>query len=197
MYRMEHGGTFAVFLACDALRRDYHATIYTYNLLVFDPSWFFGRPEGFIAERLAQQRDVKPDRRLQHVTPGYLEFLELGGRLRFRDLTPRLIHRILELRYPIITGLSSTYLYRHPREHRPRDLPDDVRGSPAGHFVVIAGYDPHTRRVLVIDPYQPHPYGPTHEYWISAARVIGAILLGVLTHDANMLVIHPPRMRLQ
>ena len=82
---------------------------------------------------------------------------------------------------------------RQAREYGPRDLPDDVRGTPVGLIVVIGGYDPQRRRVLIIDPYQPHPYGPTHEYWISVARVIGAILLGVLTHDANLLVIYPPR----
>jgi hypothetical protein len=192
MHRMEHGGTFAVFLACDALRRGFRATIYTYNLLVFDPTWFAGKSKPHLAERLAQQGDLKRDRRLQHVTPGYLEFLERGGELRLRDLTPKLIHRILKRRYPIITGLSSTYLYRARREYGPADTPDDVRGVPVGHFVVIAGHDAVRRRVLILDPYQPHPYGPTHAYWISAARVIGAILLGVLTHDANLLVIYPP-----
>ena len=40
MHSLEHGGTFAVYLACDALRKSYSATIYTYNLLVFDPTWF-------------------------------------------------------------------------------------------------------------------------------------------------------------
>jgi len=38
--RLEAGGTFAVFLACDALRKGYRATIFTYNLMVFDPTWF-------------------------------------------------------------------------------------------------------------------------------------------------------------
>ena len=40
MHSLEHGGTFAVYLACDALRKSYSATIDTYNLLVFDPTWF-------------------------------------------------------------------------------------------------------------------------------------------------------------
>ena len=53
---LEHGGTFAVFLACDALRHGYRATIYTYNVTVFDPSWF-GRPGVDIAERLRRQRE--------------------------------------------------------------------------------------------------------------------------------------------
>jgi len=190
-YRMEHGGTFAVFLACDALRKGYHATIYTYNLTVFDPTWFKG-PDVNIAERLQRQREIKMDNRLQQVTPGYLEFLRLGGRLRFMDLSPTLIHRVLRRRFPIITGLSSTYLYHNAREYGANAVPDDVRGMPSGHFVVIAGYDAVRRRVLIVDPYQPHPYGDSHEYWISIDRAVGAVLLGIVTHDANLLIIHPP-----
>ena len=191
-YRMEGGGTYAVYLACDALRKGYCATIYTYNLLVFDPTWF--KPGVDIAERLKLQLDFKLERRrFQQVTPGYLEFLELGGRLRFADLSPELIHRILRRRLPIITGLSSTYLYHAAREYGPNDVKDDVRGTPSGHFVVIAGYDAARRRVLIVDPYQPHPYGETHEYWIGADRAVGAVLLGIVTHDANLLIIHPPR----
>ena len=37
---LEGGGTLEVLLACHALRRGYRATIYTYNLQVFDPTWF-------------------------------------------------------------------------------------------------------------------------------------------------------------
>jgi hypothetical protein len=190
--KFEHGGTFAVFLACDALRRGYRATIYTYNLLVFDPTWF--TPGIDIADRLGQQREVKNDRRLQDVTGGYLEFLSLGGRLRLIDLSRPLIRRLLRHNLPILTGLSSTYLYRTAREYGPSDKPDDVRGTPSGHFVVIAGYDRKRRSVLLADPYGPHPYGPSHHYWAGIDRLIGAVMLGIVTHDANLLVIHsPPR----
>jgi hypothetical protein len=191
-YAMEKGGgTFAVFLACDALRKGYRATIYTYNLMVFDPTWF-GHDDVNIAERLRRQREIKMDHRLQQVTPGYLEFLDLGGRLRFMDLSPTLIHRILRRRFPIITGLSSTYLYHAAREYGDDAVRDDIRGLPSGHFVVIAGYNAARRRVLVVDPYQPHPYGTSHEYWIGIDRAVGAVLLGIVTHDANLLIIHPP-----
>ncbi len=188
--RLEHGGTFAVFLACDALKKGYSATIYTYNLTVFDPTWFTGELD--IAERLQMQRGVKSDYRLQHATEGYIEFLDRGGRLRFVDLTSDLIHGVLRQRRPILTGLSATYLYRAARGYGPEDVPDDVRGLPVGHFVVIAGYNALRRSVLVVDPYHPTPYGPSHYYWISVDRVVGAILLGIVTHDANLLVIHPP-----
>lgn len=191
-HKLRHGGTFAIFLACDALRQGYQATIYTYNLTVFDPTWFV--PEVDIAERLQLQREEKQhDARLQHVTEGYLEFLRLGGRLRLSDLSRPLIRGLLRRNLPIITGLSSTYLYRAAREYGPDDTPDDIRGLPAGHFVVIAGYDREKRSVLVADPYWRHPYSPSHEYWVSIDRVIGAVLLGIVTHDANLLVVYPPR----
>lgn len=189
--KLERGGTFAVFLACDALRKGYQATIYTYNLTVFDPTWFASGVD--VAERLRKQREAKKAPRLQHATEGYLEFLSLGGRLRLTDLSRPLIRGLLRRNLPILTGLSSTYLYRNAREYGPNDEPDDVRGVPAGHFVVMAGYNRSERTVLVADPYGPHPYGPSLEYWINIDRVIGAVLLGIVTHDANLLVIHPPR----
>ena len=191
-HKLEHGGTFAIFLACDALRQGYQATLYTYNLTVFDPTWFV--PGVDIAERLQRQREEKKhDARLQRVTAGYLEFRRLGGRLRLTDLSRPLIRGLLRRNLPIITGLSSTYLYRAAREYGPDDTPDDIRGLPAGHFVVLAGYDREKQRVLVADPYWRHPYSPSHEYWVSIDRLIGAVLLGIVTHDANLLVVYPRR----
>jgi hypothetical protein len=188
--RLEQGGTFAVFLACDALKKGYLATIYTYNLMVFDPSWFRD-PKIDIAQRLRMQREIKTDYRLQLATSGYLEFLRLGGRLRLIDLSFGLLQSLLRRGVPVLTGLSSTFLYRIPREFGPSDLPDDVAGMPAGHFVVIAGCDARRKKLLVVDPYQQNPYAMAREYWLSSQRVLGAILLGIVTHDANLLVIRP------
>lgn len=185
--RLAQGGTFAVFLAVDALKKGFHATIYTYNLMVFDPTWFAEKID--IAERLRAQQRIKHDPRLHIATEGYLEFLALGGKLQLTDLTRGLFRQILHRNRPILTGLSSTYLYRTAREFGPKDTPDDLRGSPAGHFVVIAGYNRTERSLLIADPYGPHPFGSKREYWISIDRVLGAILLGIVTHDANLLVI--------
>ncbi|HEV2734245.1 MAG TPA: cysteine peptidase family C39 domain-containing protein, partial [Longimicrobiaceae bacterium] len=38
--RNEDGGTLAVFLGISALRRDFRARLYSYDLRIFDPSWF-------------------------------------------------------------------------------------------------------------------------------------------------------------
>lgn len=189
--RLAEGGTVAVFLACDALRKGFQATIYTYNLLMFDPTWFAKGVD--VVARLRLQQKEKKDARLRHITEGYLEFLKLGGRLRLVDLSRPLIRGFLRRKLPILAGVSSTYLYRAAREHGPHDKPDDVRGTPAGHFVVMAGYDREERTVLVADPYGPHPYGPGQQYWIKIDRLLGAVLLGIVTHDANLLIVQPPR----
>lgn len=191
---LEGGGTLGVFLACHALHRGYHATIYTYNLQVFDPTWFM-TPDRDIAERLRRQMAHKHDARLHKATRGYLEFLNCGGELRFTDLTASLIRGYLKRKLPILTGLSATYLYRSAREYGPNDDYDDVRGEPAGHFVVLSGYDAEARQVQVSDPLHPNPVSRTHEYAVNIDRVIGSILLGILTHDANLVIIEPRRPR--
>ena len=38
--KLETGGTLGVLLGIDALQRGYQVTLYTYNLQVFDPTWF-------------------------------------------------------------------------------------------------------------------------------------------------------------
>ena len=80
------------------------------------------------------------------------------------------------------------------RVHGPDDAPDDVRGAPCGHFVVLAGYHRDDRTVLVADPYLPNPVARGKRFYaVNIDRVICSILLGVLTYDANLLVIHPRR----
>lgn len=185
------GGTLAVSLANHALRRGYDATIYTYNLEVFDPTWF--TQETDLAQKLRAQMQAKKGRaRIRTMTKEYLEFLSLGGKLRFEDLAPRLLSRQLRQGYPILTGLSATYLYHEARE-LPNTKADDVRGDPTGHFVVLTGYDKEQRQVHVADPLQTNPIDPTQQYTVPIARVVGAILLGVLTHDANLLILKPRR----
>ncbi len=189
---LEEGGTLAVLLGCHALRRGYRATIFTYNLHIFDPTWFADKGTDLRA-RLEQQRRAKRGPKLRAETDAYIDFLEHGGDMRYEDLTPALIRRFLNRSVPILTGLSATYLYRSAREHGPESEPDDIRGKPVGHFVVLAGYDPDEREVLVADPLMPNPVSKSHTYRVGIDRLIGSILLGIVTSDANLLVIEPPR----
>jgi hypothetical protein len=191
---LEGGGTLAVNLGNHALRRGYGARIYTYNLSVFDPTWFDGSAVD-LAERLRAQAEAKHEPRLAAATDAYLEFLARGGELSMEDLTPALLHRCLVRDRPILTGLSATFLYRCAREIGNLKLEeDDVRGLPVGHFVVLSGWDTG-RRVRIADPLEDNPGFGEHIYWLPAERVINAILLGVLTYDANLLVLEPPAAR--
>lgn len=192
--RLKGGGTLDVFLACHALKRGYRARIYTYNLRVFDPTWFAeGRPVADIAQRLQAQARAKNIAKLKTATEGYLEFLALGGQLRFEDLTTSLLRKYLKRSRPIITGLCSTYLYRSMRELVTENGDDDVRGEPSGHFAVLCGYNREERSVLVADPYQLNPVSHSQYYSLSIERVVCSILLGILTYDANFLIIEPRR----
>jgi len=189
---LEDGGTLAVMLGCHALARGFAATIFTYNLQIFDPTWFADGAQIDIAPRLRAQADVKRDVKLQTATLAYLEFLRLGGQIRFQELTGGLLRRYLARGRPILTGLSATYLYGKAREIGATNEPDDVRGEPVGHFVVLSGYDKHNGTVTVADPYKTNPLSDGHYYQIGIDRVIAAILLGVLTYDANLLLVRPP-----
>jgi hypothetical protein len=124
-------------------------------------------------------------------TAAYLEFLAGGGRLKFEDLTGALIRKYLNRGVPLLTGLSATYLHRTAREFGPRLDADDVRGDPIGHFVVLCGYDRAARQVLVADPLEHNPISGNNQYVVSVDRVICAILLGIVTYDANLLIIEP------
>lgn len=184
------GGTLAVHLACHALERGYQASIWTYNLLVFDPTWF-STPDVDLRDRLQRQLAYKGGERLTEITRGYLRFLELGGQIRFSPLRTSLIRKLLKAGVPVITGLSATYLYGTAREWGPNDDFDDIRGEPSGHFVVLSGYERKGRLVEVTDPLLDNPMADGHHYDIGIERVIGAIMLGVLTHDANLLTLTP------
>ncbi|HSG10088.1 MAG TPA: C39 family peptidase [Longimicrobiales bacterium] len=185
------GGTLSVFLGIHGLRRGFEATIYTYNLEIFDPTWF-DKSAGELAGLLRQQAEVKGSARLRLATSAYVDFLERGGVIRHQELRPDLIRRHLMDGHPILTGLSATYLYACAREvdEAGRLRYDSVRGEPTGHFVVLHGYDADTDSVLVADPLHENAFG-SHNYRVGMLRLLGAIMLGVLTYDGNLLVIAP------
>lgn len=198
--RLSHGGTLIEILACHALKRGFGATIYTYLLQMFDPTWFaedgVAHSPADMSERLEQQLRVKKgDQRLKVATKACREFLRLGGEMKMYELTAGLISGYLREGTPILAGLSSTYLYGRAREYGPKDVEDDVRGEPQGHFVMLIGYDTRKREVLLADPLDPNPPFHTAKYRISIDRLINAILLGIITHDASLLIVHPKKRR--
>lgn len=188
---LPEGGTLAVRLAIHALRRGFRAEIFTYNLQIFDPTWFSPEKKVNISERLLEQRQHKRSGKLTLATDNYLEFLRLGGKLHYENLDAKLLRRFLRRGVPVLTGLSATHLYECAREYN--DDYDDVRGTPSGHFVVLHGYDPKTREVSVADPLHDNPRFGSQYYRVGINRLAASILLGILTYDANLLIITPKK----
>jgi hypothetical protein len=181
------GGTLAVQLGYHALMRGYSAKIYTNNLLTFDPTWF--REGVVLRDKLLEQASRKPDKeKLQIATRAYIEFLDNGGQLRLEAFTAELLRSYIEGGTPILAGLSATYLYDCPRELSDGTF-DDIAGAPTGHFVVLQGYDSINDRVLIADPLANNPRFEQSYYSVDLPRLLAAIHLGIVTYDANLLVI--------
>ena len=194
---LPEGGTLAVFLGLDALQRGFQARIYTYNLKMFDPTWS-QLTAGKLQDKLEQQLPHKPGKKFALATQAYRQFLSRGGEIRFEDLTPELLSRYFAHKIPILSGLSATYLYQNQREYSNRkqqSIYDDLKGEPMGHFVVLAGQD-DAGHIRVFDPYPANPISQDHFYSVNAHRLVNAIMLGVLTYDANLLIIAPKEIRL-
>lgn len=190
---LKTGGTLAVHLGNHALSRGYDAILYTYNLKMFDPTWF--RDKEPIVNRLREQHLHKTSRKFQFASEAYIRFLEQGGRIRFEDLSSKMIKRVLREGTPILTGLSATYLYDCAREIGETNTYDPIKGEPVGHFVVIHGYDPVQRLAHIADPLEKNPISDDQHYKVKLQRLINSILLGVMTYDANLLVIKPKKWR--
>ncbi|HEY0655087.1 MAG TPA: C39 family peptidase [Chryseosolibacter sp.] len=188
---LKNGGTLAVMLGNHALKRGYKAKIYTYNLNIFDPSWF-KHPQKKIIGFLKEQMEFKYRRKkLQVASQAYIKFLESGGEIKYADLDEDLIKGYLKRSVPILCGLSATYLYGTAREIPQFDIYDSIKGEPSGHFVVVTGYDEERNRVSIADPMEPNPLGKGQVYSVPFVRLINSIMLGIVTYDANLLIIEP------
>lgn len=193
VHRFEDGGTLAVWLGCHALTHGFDAVLYSCNLQLLDPSWF-NQPKADIVAKLHEQMKYKADKKLQRASTAFIDFIQLGGHVELEDFTRELLRKYLSHGLPILTGLSSTFLHREKREVPPEQYPDDLQGHPTGHFVVLSGYDREKKLVTVSDPMERFANSP-RQYEAHIDRVICSMLLGVLTYDANFLVIRPKKLK--
>jgi hypothetical protein len=188
---LHDGGTLAVMLGMDALRRGFQARIYSYNLKMFDPSWD-NLNNVQLADKLEQQLHYKykHGKKFLQATRAYQEYLNMDGEIVFDDLDRNILKHYLLQNIPILTGLSATYLYNSKREfsdYKDRLMYHDLKGEPMGHFVVLSGIDDD--RVFVADPYKENPISGDNYYEVNINRLINSIMLGIVTYDANMLVV--------
>lgn len=190
------GGTLGCLLGKHALQNGFSSIIYVNNVSVFDPTWF--EQDGQISievlkRKLKAQLAHKRQRGLLSATKGYLDYLELGGQVRFKTINANLLNHFFEQKIPIITGLSATYLYNCARERyaNGKSIYDDIAGKPCGHFVILCGYNEDDCLVTIADPHRENPLSHDNYYKVEINRLINAIMLGVLTYDAILLIIKP------
>ena len=186
---LENGGTLAVFLGIDALKRGFHARIISYNLMVFDPSWKNLGKDDLIV-KLHQLHEEKTSRKLKTAIKAYIRYLELGGELSFEMLSLDLLKKYFEKKLPLLTGVSATYLYDSKREYSlgNKTVYDDIKGEPTGHFIVLQGMEDENH-IKVADPFSDNNRKKNY-YAIDSQRLINSILLGLVTYDANILIIN-------
>lgn len=189
---LDTGGTLNVNLGLHALKQGFNVSLYTYNLQTFDPTWANTTPEELI-QKLTEQIDKKPSEpKFVDASRRYIQYLENGGKILFRDLSLELLKTYLDKKLPIIAGLSSTFLYRSKREHPITTKYDDVGGYPAGHFVVVRGYSDDNKMIEICDPFHKNPFNHgKSNYQIPVQHFFASVYLGVVTYDANLLIISP------
>ncbi len=190
------GGTLASLLGKHALYQGFKTTLYVNNVTLFDPTWFKDSQActQLLMAKLQAQMKHKRTRGIVHASQAYLDYLQAGGEICFHTLNLALFNTYFKRGLPILTGLSATYLYQSARERFDnfgRSFYDDIRGTPCGHFVVLCGYEAERNNVIVADPHRENPLSHDNYYKVSIDRLINAIMLGVLTYDANLLIIEP------
>jgi hypothetical protein len=188
--KLPGGGTLNVHLAVHALSRGYEAAMWVCNVRHMDPTWF-QQPTDVLAKLKArvEAKGLAKDPRYGPAIEAVEQYLQLGGKLVWGDLTPKLIAKTLGDGLPILTGTNGTYLYQCSRETEAG--PDDVRGDAFGHFIVLYGYRSDDQTVAIADPLLDNPAYGVKYYRANVYRLLGAIFLGVGTDDGNLLVIRP------
>lgn len=187
---LEGGGTLGVFLGIDALKRGFKATIYSYNLKIFDPTWSkLSMPE--LRQKLDLLHKAKHAPKLRKAIEAYIRFIDLGGTVATADLRAEMFDRYFKKNIPVLCGLSASYLYQCMREYTDksdRSVFDDINGDPCGHFVVLYGLN-EKKQFLVADPDCSNPLSEGPYYKVDKFRLLHSILLGVMTYDGNVLVV--------
>lgn len=173
-------GTYDANLGVTTIKLGYKTKITPHNLYTFDPNWYKFSKKKLIS-KLEKELPKTKKKDLRHNIKGFIEFLKLGGEIDFQPISKDLLIKKLR-KYPVLIGLSSTYLYRH----------DNERTGPKcrfGHFVIVNGYDPSSDKFFITDPWHSIPLSKTGRYKVKSDELIAAIYLGEATYDCTILEI--------
>jgi hypothetical protein len=187
---VDNGGTLAVLLGIDAIKRGFRVKLYSYDINFFDPTWK-GLPSKDLIDKLVEQEHHKNDPKFLQASAAFARFLSEGGEILFDEMTPELLRELFLSDKPVLTGLSATWLNKCKREYtgsQGESVYDDVQGGPLGHFVILYGIDENLQ-VSVADPDLNNDIVGENLYKIPFSLILQSVMLGIVTYDANFLVI--------
>ena len=169
-----------------AIEHGLDVTIYTRSAGIFDPTWFELSAEDLLSKLKEEAEYFKTETYVglpsfKEDIKAAIRFLESGGRINFTPISEKLIKEQLDQHKPLIAGVSYTLLVNAPRERyftkEKRWKPDDIKGQPYGHVVVICGYKDDSYQIADPWPQAEDKY-----------NVIGTILLdAILRNDSNLI----------
>ena len=172
-------GTFDGQLGLCALENGFKAIIIDYNLHAYDPTWFKLSKKALIKKLKQSLKHRKGEYKTK--VQWLIKYFEAGGNIKFEIVTPELIKSYLKKKIPVIVCLMMTSLYKEKRritikqKKGRRSIKSDLKGKPAGHYLVVSGYDGD--KLFVTDPYYNIPYSKKGEYKISSKELIASILM--------------------
>ena len=68
------------------------------------------------------------------------------------------------------------------------DIERNLRQAGKGY-----AYDAEHKHIIIADPYRENPISKNNYYSVKVHSLINAILLGIITYDANFLIIEPKK----
>ena len=97
-------GTLSPLLGKHALQRGFQASIYIYNLVIFDPSWFKNNEveNEVLIEKLTAQMRYKNEPYITMESQAFIDFLSLGGRVRTHPLNANLLKKYFNKKHIIL-----------------------------------------------------------------------------------------------
>lgn len=174
-------GVFDSELGITALEFGFKTRITTHNTYVFDPTW-----ENLSKSKLIKKLQIAAKKTKNHLLKNdivtFKNYLSKGGIVNFGPISKELLVSKLK-KYPIIVGLSMTYLYG---QARPQNADGRMR---YGHFITINGYNPKSDTFDCTDPWHSIPFSKNGRYKIKSDKLITAIYLGEATYDCTVLEI--------
>lgn len=176
-------GVFDSHIGSAAIDLGYTPKIITFNFRVLHPAWISLSGDQLLVKLQSYLPKITdPTDKLS--VQGYIEYLKKKGAVTFQPISRELLISQLAQGLPVIAAVDLEYLYDG------KSSLDPFKPTHWTHAIVVHGYDPQTDAFEIADPWYhialPNENG---RYFVSAPKLITAILLGFQVNDGWLVVV--------